>query len=574
MRVGLALWVGLATFLPALPAMSAESIYDGDPLGLIGAYDITTHYSLGTDVWDVWTCNVPEGTLDISPEKTVKLFNETIVPYFDWLSGGRYRPVFRIGGVIEADSFSNWGGCQDPVYKATKEMAPEDWPQGAFVVVNKVSSSFGGIGSISYPSKVRAKLAGTAFPDNHRTVLLGGQAVADPGSFNPLTIGAKELPVIGDAAHELGHAIGFPHSFRFSAYDHAMDVMGDADEEPGLQVGTIAINRYAAGWMDPAEVEIYPGGKRLYTLSPIGVGGTQMLVLRSEGSGFITMGARVRKGFDTGLPKEGVESYFIDHERPGCSKSYYVACIHTGRHTQAIISNLTVPIDTKDRIAHVMGVGDSYTWRDNTVTVKERREDSFIVEVKGPITEIEGNRFSDDDGNIHEDNIEIVAALGIALGCNPPRNDHYCPSRPVTRAEMAALLIRALDETVDTTRSDSRFADVPDDAWYLPSVERLAEISVIRGNAGSEFRPQDPLTRLEMAVWMARAFTSIDEVAPQGVFSDVPADAWYAGAAEGLRTAGVTKGCSSDPVAYCPDDQVLRDQMASLLARVLTMPQQ
>jgi len=33
---------------------------------------------------------------------------------------------------------------------------------------------------------------------------------------------------------------------------------------------------------------------------------------------------------------------------------------------------------------------------------------------------------------------------------------------------------------------------------------------------------------------------------------------------------GVTKGCSAEPLRYCPDSQVTRAQMASFLARILS----
>jgi len=48
-------------------------------------------------------------------------------------------------------------------------------------------------------------------------------------------------------------------------------------------------------------------------------------------------------------------------------------------------------------------------------------------------------------------------------------------------------------------------------------------------------------------------------------------EAWYAAAVEGLRAAGVTKGCEDDPPSCCPDDVVTRVQMASFLARVLVV---
>ena len=52
--------------------------------------------------------------------------------------------------------------------------------------------------------------------------------------------------------------------------------------------------------------------------------------------------------------------------------------------------------------------------------------------------------FADDDGNIHEPNIEAIAAEGITLGCNPPENSLFCPDDSVTRGAMAAFIARAL----------------------------------------------------------------------------------------------------------------------------------
>ncbi len=54
-----------------------------------------------------------------------------------------------------------------------------------------------------------------------------------------------------------------------------------------------------------------------------------------------------------------------------------------------------------------------------------------------------GGTFTDDDGNIHEGNIEAIAAEGITKGCNPPANTLYCPDGTVTRGQMAAFVRRA-----------------------------------------------------------------------------------------------------------------------------------
>ena len=43
-----------------------------------------------------------------------------------------------------------------------------------------------------------------------------------------------------------------------------------------------------------------------------------------------------------------------------------------------------------------------------------------------------------------EADIEWLAAEGVTRGCNPPTNTLFCPEDPVTRAQMAAFLHRAL----------------------------------------------------------------------------------------------------------------------------------
>jgi hypothetical protein len=50
--------------------------------------------------------------------------------------------------------------------------------------------------------------------------------------------------------------------------------------------------------------------------------------------------------------------------------------------------------------------------------------------------------FVDDDGNIHERDIDILGTNGVTRGCNPPVNDRYCPNDFITRGQMAAFIYR------------------------------------------------------------------------------------------------------------------------------------
>ena len=78
----------------------------------------------------------------------------------------------------------------------------------------------------------------------------------------------------------------------------------------------------------------------------------------------------------------------------------------------------------------------------DTVTRAQMAE--LLVRAHGYTVDGDGNRFIDDDGSIFEDDIEWMAATGITKGCNPPVNDRFCPTQPVTREQMAAFLKRAL----------------------------------------------------------------------------------------------------------------------------------
>ncbi|MFP3913438.1 MAG: DUF4397 domain-containing protein [Actinomycetota bacterium] len=59
-------------------------------------------------------------------------------------------------------------------------------------------------------------------------------------------------------------------------------------------------------------------------------------------------------------------------------------------------------------------------------------------------TASDADPFTDDDGSVFEGDIEAIATAGITVGCNPPDNDRYCPEREVTRGEMATFLARSL----------------------------------------------------------------------------------------------------------------------------------
>ena len=521
--------------------LSSFDPYQSDPLSLIAYAEAHREFTLSDEVWDVWLCDTPTGRLDLGLNNTVVSLNREVTPYFRWLSNDRYRPRFRYAGKIKG---TDGPGCLETV--TTERVAtPSD---NRVLVIQDIEDYIG----ITVGELQEAKTVVTAGPG-----------------------------MSGLIVHEIGHALGFPHSYGGLAptdagpfeYDNPMDIMSGAS---GLDTGTIAVNRYAAGWLDPVNVAVHPTSKtHTYELRPTGAGGVQMLVLASPQVGVMTtLEARVAREYDSGIVKQGVEVYRVDQR--GCpSPTRRNACWANDRRTQPFPPTRFdgPPVEGElDRNAagHVHSVGDSFKVGTATVEVLERVGDNFTVRVSDAAVRAFSGRFSDDEASVHEVNIETIAALGITVGCSPTRPDRFCPDRMVTRAQMMAFLARALGEGASSDPAAGRFTDVPDGAWYRPYVDRLADLGVVEPHPDGTFRPLEPLTRRDMAVLLTRAFPHISPAAtPAGTFADVAASTPHAAEVEAVLAAGVTRGCSTAPLLYCPDDPVPRAQMASFLVRTL-----
>ena len=176
-----------------------------------------------------------------------------------------------------------------------------------------------------------------------------------------------------------------------------------------------------------------------------------------------------------------------------------------------------------------------------------------------------GGTFVDDNGSVHEGSIEAIAAAEITLGCNPPANDRFCPSESVTRGQMAAFLNRGLG--LPTAVVDQFLDD--DSSTFEEDINAIAQAGITLGcnpPDNDRFCPDDSVTRAQMATMLTRAL-GLDSAAPD-LFSD-DTGSTHEGAINAIGAAGITTGCESTGLNFCPDDPVTRQQMASFLARAL-----
>jgi len=165
--------------------------------------------------------------------------------------------------------------------------------------------------------------------------------------------------------------------------------------------------------------------------------------------------------------------------------------------------------------------------------------------------------FTDIAGNVHRENITTLAAAGITGGCTV---DLYCPSRAVTRGQIATFLTRALD----LSESSATFDDVPADHPHAAGIGAVSAARITNGCTVDRYCPGAGLTRGQMASLLTRA---LDLPKSSATFDDVPADHPHAAGIGAVSAARITNGCTAD--RYCPNVPVTRAQMASFLVRAL-----
>lgn len=167
--------------------------------------------------------------------------------------------------------------------------------------------------------------------------------------------------------------------------------------------------------------------------------------------------------------------------------------------------------------------------------------------------------FSDDDGSTFEDEIEALVAAQITQGCG---NNLFCPDAVVTRGQMAAFLSRALNLP---DAGSAGFTDVGG-STFENDINRIAAVGITSGCGGTNYCPDDLVSRGQMAAFLTRAL-NLPDAAPAG-FLDT-SGITFESFIDAVAAAGITNGCGNN--YYCPDAPVTRGQMAAFLVRALDL---
>jgi hypothetical protein len=139
----------------------------------------------------------------------------------------------------------------------------------------------------------------------------------------------------------------------------------------------------------------------------------------------------------------------------------------------------------------------------------------------------------------------------------------FRPDDTVTRAQMATFLARATNLPPGGTVT---FPDVPADSTHAANIAAIASVGWSTGRADGTFGPGEIVTRGQMATFLSRALGPYSNGDPEHSFTDVTGHAHESRIAD-IALGGITTGYPDG--TFRPDLSVTRGQMATFLMRAL-----
>jgi len=196
---------------------------------------------------------------------------------------------------------------------------------------------------------------------------------------------------------------------------------------------------------------------------------------------------------------------------------------------------------------------------------------------------LNGHYYTDVEGHWARNPIIYSLNKGLITTKEVKEKSGFAPDQPLTRAEAAVALVRALDLEKDR-RSGNKisFIDIADH-WAKNEIEIAAQYGIITGRSDGTFAPDDPVSREEMSVMLDRLFSintrgnilasrSSSSASVSNVkvsYKDVNNDVckWSYDSIIRMSQQGIITG---SPEGYFkPKDKITRAEAAALLYRLL-----
>ena len=209
--------------------------------------------------------------------------------------------------------------------------------------------------------------------------------------------------------------------------------------------------------------------------------------------------------------------------------------------------------------------GGVYNEKENTLTILTRVNGTYVARLS--------SRSFPDAAASHwaKSPLELLAARGIISG-DPSGNVR--PDMAISRAETAALIVNVLQANSLIGRLPEvkdNFRDVRPESWYYYTMNLAAKRGLFTGNGEGYARPEDTITREELAAVFAKLMLTAQEqldfqkVDPK--YSDADRiSGWAKGSVAGLREKGFMQGSGG---AFRPGDDATRAEVAAMLVKMM-----
>lgn len=169
------------------------------------------------------------------------------------------------------------------------------------------------------------------------------------------------------------------------------------------------------------------------------------------------------------------------------------------------------------------------------------------------------------DGKKHWARTQIIYLSTISVIEGYPDDDFY-PGNPITRGELATWIARAKKLKI-TKLSGDVFFDVPKERWRAPYIKAVVDAGFMRGYDNDTFGIDEPISRRQVAevAVLTEGYEAVERIKP--IFVDVPKEEPGAFPIYIAREKGLVLGVSKDIDVFEPDRALTRAEAAALISR-------
>ncbi len=142
------------------------------------------------------------------------------------------------------------------------------------------------------------------------------------------------------------------------------------------------------------------------------------------------------------------------------------------------------------------------------------------------------------------------------------------PRDTLTRAQMATIVVRAFN--AQTEGDISEFVDIPENAWYRTSMAKAYYMNVFRGDGAGHMNPENPVSREEAFVVLARALSlEVGNVEKLNAFSDgASVSDWAKSPISAMVENGYVNGSNGK---LNPKGNITRAEFAQLMYNLIAL---